>query len=97
ERALEDKLAAVRRAETDLAAQRARRPVTLTDEEIAFLNRAAADVRAIFDAPTTSIRERKQLIAPSSRRSDSPSTANKDSPSYASCGRVVSSLSCRCQ
>jgi excisionase family DNA binding protein len=62
ERALEDKLAAVRRAETDLATQRTRRPVTLTDEEIAFLNRAGADVRAVFDAPTTTIRERKQLI-----------------------------------
>jgi DNA invertase Pin-like site-specific DNA recombinase len=62
ERALEDKLAAVRRAETDLATQRARRPITLTDAELAFINRAGADVRAVFHAPTTSIRERKQLI-----------------------------------
>ena len=62
ERALEDKLAAVRRAENDLATQRARRPVTLTDEETAFLNRAGADVRAVFDAATTTTRERKQLI-----------------------------------
>jgi len=62
ERALEDKLAGVRRAETELATQRARRPVALTDEEILFLNRAGADVRAVFDAPSTTIRERKQLI-----------------------------------
>jgi DNA invertase Pin-like site-specific DNA recombinase/predicted DNA-binding transcriptional regulator AlpA len=62
ERALEDKLAAVRKAETDLATQRARRPVTLTDDEVAFINRAGADVRAVFDAATTTTRERKQLI-----------------------------------
>jgi hypothetical protein len=36
--------------------------ITLTDEEIAFLNRAGADVRAVFDAPSTTVRERKQLI-----------------------------------
>jgi DNA invertase Pin-like site-specific DNA recombinase len=62
ERALEEKLTAVRRAETDLATQRARRPVTLTDDEIRFLTRTGADVRAVFDAPSTTIRERKQLI-----------------------------------
>jgi len=62
ERAWEDKLAAVRRAESDLLTQRSRRPVTLTAEETAFITRAGADVRAIFDAPTTTVIERKQLI-----------------------------------
>ncbi len=62
ERALEDKLAAQRRAEADLAVQQARRPVALTDEELAWLTRAGADVRAVFDAATTRARERKQLI-----------------------------------
>ena len=62
EGALEAKLAAQRRAEADLAVQQARRPVTLTDEELAWLTHAGADVRAVFDAPTTSARERKQLI-----------------------------------
>jgi DNA invertase Pin-like site-specific DNA recombinase len=62
ERALEDKLAAVRRAENDLRAQQARRPVTLTDDEVAWIRRAGADVATVFHAPTTTIIERKQLI-----------------------------------
>jgi DNA invertase Pin-like site-specific DNA recombinase/predicted DNA-binding transcriptional regulator AlpA len=62
EKNLEAKLAAVRAAENDLAAQRARRPITLTEEELAWIARAGADIRAIFDAPTTTVRERKQLI-----------------------------------
>jgi len=62
EKALEAKLTAVRRAENDLRAQQARRPVTLTDAEVAWLRSAGADVRKIFGAPTTTIIERKQLI-----------------------------------
>jgi DNA invertase Pin-like site-specific DNA recombinase len=62
EAALETKLAAVRAAENDLAAQRARRPITLTPEETAWLTAAGADVRAVFEAPTTTTVERKQLI-----------------------------------
>jgi excisionase family DNA binding protein len=62
EKALEDKLAAQRRAENDLATQQARRPVALTDAELAWLSRAGADVRAIFDAPSTTSVERKQLL-----------------------------------
>ena len=62
ERALEAKLAAQRQAEHDLLAAQARRPVQLTDEEPAWLSRAGADVRAIFTAPTTTFRERKQLL-----------------------------------
>ncbi|MBV8348373.1 MAG: recombinase family protein, partial [Mycolicibacterium sp.] len=59
---LEAKLAAVRAAENDLAARRARRPVALTEQELAWITTAGADIRAIFDAPTTTVRERKQLI-----------------------------------
>jgi DNA invertase Pin-like site-specific DNA recombinase len=62
EKTLEDKLAVVRAAESDLSAQRARRPVALTAEELAWITSAGADVRAVFDAPTTTLRERKQLI-----------------------------------
>ena len=62
ERALEAKLVALRRAEDDLRIQQARRPALLTDEELAWLSRAGADMRAVFEAPTTSARERKQLI-----------------------------------
>ncbi len=59
---LEARLTAQRQAEQDLLAQQARRPVKLTDDELAWLHRAGADVRAVFDAPTTSFRERKQLL-----------------------------------
>src|SRR5919108_1635811 len=62
EHAWEEKLAALRRAESDLAVQQARRPTDLTEEEIPWVERAGADVRAIFDAPTTTWRERKQLV-----------------------------------
>jgi len=62
EKNLEAKLAAVRAAENDLAAQRARRPVALTDQELDWITTAGADIHAIFDAPTTTVRERKQII-----------------------------------
>jgi len=62
EKNLETKLAAVRAAENDLATQRARRPVALTPQELDWIATAGADIRAIFDAPTTTVRERKQLI-----------------------------------
>jgi excisionase family DNA binding protein len=62
ERALEDRLGVLRRAEADLLAQQTRRPAALTDEEMSWLTRAGADVRAVFDTPTTSNRERKQLV-----------------------------------
>jgi DNA invertase Pin-like site-specific DNA recombinase len=62
ERALETKLAAQRHAERDLLAAKARRPVQLTDDELAWLHRAGADVRAVFNAPSTTFRERKQLL-----------------------------------
>jgi hypothetical protein len=62
ERALEDKLTTLRRSEHDLASQKARRPVALTPGELDWITRAGADVKAVFHAPTTTLRERKQLI-----------------------------------
>ena len=62
ETALEAKLAAVRAAENDWATQQARRPVALTAAETAWITTAGADVRAVFDASTTTTIERKQLI-----------------------------------
>jgi DNA invertase Pin-like site-specific DNA recombinase len=62
ERALEAKLAAQRQAEQDLLAAQARRPVQLTEEELAWLSRAGADIRAVFHASSTTFRERKQLL-----------------------------------
>jgi DNA invertase Pin-like site-specific DNA recombinase len=62
ERAWEDKLAAVRQAQDDLRARQARKPAALTSEELAWITSAGADIRAVFDAPTTTAVERKQLI-----------------------------------
>lgn len=62
EAAWEQALAAVRQAEADLAAQQARRPTRLTADELAWIARAGVDVRAVFDAPTTTTRQRKQLL-----------------------------------
>jgi DNA invertase Pin-like site-specific DNA recombinase len=62
EAVLEDKLAAVRTAENQLTAQRARQPVTLTDQETAWITTAGADLRAIFNAPATTHIQRKELI-----------------------------------
>jgi DNA invertase Pin-like site-specific DNA recombinase len=62
EREWEARLATLRQAEADLAVQRARRPVRLSDEELSWLNRAGVDLRAVFDASTTTMRERKQLL-----------------------------------
>ena len=59
---LEERLAAAERAEAALAAARARHPVRLTGQELAWLTRAGADVRAVFDAPATTNSQRKQLI-----------------------------------
>jgi DNA invertase Pin-like site-specific DNA recombinase/predicted DNA-binding transcriptional regulator AlpA len=62
ESAWEAALVELRRAEGELAAQHARRPATLTPEELQWLSRAGADVRAIFAAETTTPQERKQLL-----------------------------------
>ncbi|MHB1891528.1 MAG: recombinase family protein [Acidimicrobiales bacterium] len=62
EAAWEARLAEVARSEKALADKAARRPVLLSDEEIAWLKRAGADLRAVFDAETTTMAERKQLL-----------------------------------
>jgi DNA invertase Pin-like site-specific DNA recombinase len=62
EKKWEARLATQRQAENDLAAQKARRPATLTADEVHWLSQAGADLRGVFDAPTTTLRERKQLL-----------------------------------
>ena len=89
ERALEAKLAAQRQAERDLVAAQARRPVRLTDEELAWLSRAGADVRAIFTAPSTSSGNANSCCAPSSTRSSSPSTPWPEPPRCGSSGKAA--------
>jgi len=62
EREWEHRLADATRAERALADIAARRPNPLTTEEIAWCRHAGADLRAAFDAPTTTDSERKQLL-----------------------------------
>src|SRR5438552_9088708 len=62
ETALEARLNAARIAGNQLAAQQARRPVTLTEQEAAWITTAGADLRAVFHAPTTTNVQRKQLL-----------------------------------
>jgi DNA invertase Pin-like site-specific DNA recombinase len=62
ERAWEQRLSVLRQAEADLAIQAARRPPQLSEEEMSWLHRAGADLRGVFDAPTSTVRERKLLL-----------------------------------
>lgn len=62
EAAWDTALSEVRRAEANLTAQRAKRPTKLTAEELDWVSRAGADLRAIFDARSTTYRERKQIL-----------------------------------
>jgi Recombinase/Recombinase zinc beta ribbon domain len=62
EREWEQRLTAVRAAERGLTEVATKRPDPLTEHEIAWCRRAGADLRKVFDAPTTSDRERKQLL-----------------------------------
>jgi len=58
----EGRLGEVARAEEALAEKAAHRPVSLSEDELAWLCRAGADLRAVFDAETTTMAERKQLL-----------------------------------
>jgi DNA invertase Pin-like site-specific DNA recombinase len=62
EAAWERRLAAVTEAESALSAARTRHSNCLSAEEIAWLQEAGADLQAVFDAETTTVRERKQLL-----------------------------------
>jgi DNA invertase Pin-like site-specific DNA recombinase len=58
----EQQLQNVQHAERQLATIRARRPKPLTEEEIAWCRHAGTDLRAAFDASTTTDRDRKLLL-----------------------------------
>jgi excisionase family DNA binding protein len=62
ERAWEEHLGELARRQDDLARFTASRPTPLQAEERRWLETAGADLAAIWDAPTTSDRDRKQLL-----------------------------------
>jgi hypothetical protein len=87
EREWEQRLADVRRAERAMAEVATKRPEPLTDEEIAWCRHAGADLRKVFDAPTTSDRERKQLLR--AILTDVVVTVDRESEQHAAELRVV--------
>jgi DNA invertase Pin-like site-specific DNA recombinase/predicted DNA-binding transcriptional regulator AlpA len=58
----EQRLRAAAQAAAALAAEQARQPATLSADELDWLAHAGADLKAVFEAPTTTSRERKQLL-----------------------------------
>jgi excisionase family DNA binding protein len=62
ERALEEALAALERERAKLAALEQQRPAPLSDDERQALARLARDLPRLWDAKTTSARDRKQLL-----------------------------------
>jgi DNA invertase Pin-like site-specific DNA recombinase len=62
ERSLEDALAAVERERGKLSALEQARPAPLTDGERAALARLARDLPRLWNAPTTTDRDRKELL-----------------------------------
>jgi DNA invertase Pin-like site-specific DNA recombinase len=58
----ERQLVEVSHAEQQLSAIHAHRPQPLTEQEIAWCRHAGADLRSVFDAPTTTVRDRKLLL-----------------------------------
>jgi hypothetical protein len=65
----------------------ARRPDPLSEDEIAWCRQAGADLRQVFDAPTTSDRERKQLLR--AILAEVVVTVDRDSEQHAAELRVV--------
>jgi DNA invertase Pin-like site-specific DNA recombinase len=87
EREWEQRLTELRRAEHALIEVGARRPDPLTDEEIAWCGRDGIDLRHVFPAPTTSDRERKQLLR--AILTDVVVTVDRTSEQHAAALRVV--------
>ncbi len=75
ERAWEDTLAAQQQLQQDYRRFTIQQPRVLSADQRAAIRRLAADIPALWDAPTTSDADRKQLIRQVSTRSRSPSTA----------------------
>ena len=62
EREWEKRLAELAAREAELARFKESQPTALSDEEIAWLRRAGADLKSVWSAASTSDRDRKQLL-----------------------------------
>lgn len=62
ERAWEQRLHDLAQCQEELVRFRQRRPTPLSDDDVAWLRRAGADLRAVWNTPTTTHRDRKHLL-----------------------------------
>lgn len=62
ERAWEERLQYLGQCQDDLVRFRGRRPTPLSEEDVQWLRRAGADLKAVWEAPTTTNRDRKHLL-----------------------------------
>jgi hypothetical protein len=62
ERAWEEKLAVQQQLDEEYHRVVSRQPRTLTDEERAAIRQLAADIPALWDAPTTTLPDRKEIV-----------------------------------
>lgn len=87
EREWEARLTDVRAAERTLAEVAGKRPSPLSEQEIAWCRQAGAGLRKVFDAPTTTDLERKQLLR--AILTDVVVTVDRDSEQHVAQLRVV--------
>ncbi len=62
ERAWEERLRQLGQCQDDLSRFRASRPTPLSEDDVQWLRRAGADLKAVWNAPTTTNRDRKHLL-----------------------------------
>jgi len=62
EQAWEERLKELAQCQDELAGFRRRRPTPLSDEDAEWLHRAGSDLKAVWQAPTTTNRDRKHLL-----------------------------------
>jgi excisionase family DNA binding protein len=62
EHAWEEQLKEVARCQDELAGFRRRRPTPLSNDDAEWLHRAGSDLKAVWQAPTTTNRDRKHLL-----------------------------------
>lgn len=62
ERAWEDRLHQLAQCQDELASFRRRRPTPLSDDDAEWLRKAGSDLKAVWQAPTTTNRDRKHLL-----------------------------------
>jgi hypothetical protein len=95
-RALEDALVAVDGEQRALAALDRSRLAALTDAERVSLGQIARNLPRLWNAKTTTQRDRKELLRTLVHRSSSRSTAKSTAPTSRCSGKAAREPSCNC-